>query len=259
MRFILFLIRMVAVALLTGVIHGAIRTGQILHIGGLHKKRPCGLIGLWGKGMTVIMGIKVHRVNERQDPLGDLVVANHLGFLDIPVLLSIYPAVFMIKAELARLPFSGRALRHERHIFVDRDSEASRNAARLDLSRALENGDRVIIFPEGRGAPGAERRPFKPYSFVAAKRLNKRVEVVALDYLPDRREMAWDIHKPMFPQFVALLGRPRTHVRVEFLSVRVPEDPVAEAAYFKNLIEQKMMTVDREREAREGRLATTRS
>ena len=41
--------------------------------------------------------------NERSGPLGDIVVSNHLGFLDVPVLLSIYPAVFMIKDEIGRL------------------------------------------------------------------------------------------------------------------------------------------------------------
>lgn len=251
MRYLLFLVRILAVVIWTGLVHGTMRLGQMLHIAGLHRKRPCHLIGLWGKGMVRIMGIKVQRVNNRYGPLGDLVVSNHLGFLDIPVLLSIYPAVFMIKDEIGRLPFSGRALRHERHIFVKRDSKTSRNAARLALSRALEDGDRVIVFPEGRGSPGGKRLPFKPYSFVAAKRLNKRIEVVALDYLPDRREMAWDIHKPMFPQFVALLGRPRTIVRVEFLAVYVPKDPMADAVYYKELIEQKMTAADQSREAKQ--------
>ena len=246
---------MTAIVLWTGILHGIMRIGQVFHLGGLHKRRPCFLVGLWGKGLVRIMGIKVHRVNERHGPPGDLVVANHLGFLDIPVLLSIYPAVFMIKAEMSRMRFAGRALRHERHIFVERDSEASRNAARIELSHALENGDRVIIFPEGRGSPGAERLPFKPYSFVAAKRLNKTVEVVALDYLPDRREMAWDIRKPMFPQFVSLLGRPKTHVSVTFLSVKVPDDPVREAVYFKELIEAWMVANDEKREVETRRVS----
>ncbi len=241
---LLFAIRMIAVILWTGMLHGLMRAGQLLRLGGLHRRRPCYLIGLWGRGLTRIMGIKVHRVNERSGPLGDLVVSNHLGFLDIPVLLSVFPAVFMIKDALRRVPFAGRALRHERHIFVKRDSEASRNRARLELTRALENGDRVIIFPEGRGSPGVERLPFKPYAFVAAKRLNKTVEVVALDYLPDRRELAWDISKPMFPQFVRLLGRPRTHVSIEFLKVYVPVDPVTEAAEFKAMIEERLAAND---------------
>lgn len=247
----LFFVRMLAIVIWTGVLHGTMRCGQILHLGGLHQKRPGYLIGLWGKGLTWIMGIKIHPVNERQGPLGDIVVSNHLGFLDVPVLLSFFPAVFIIKAELGRLPFSGRALRHQRHIFVERERNASRQNARLALSDALSKGDRVIIFPEGRGSPGAARLPFKPYSFVAAKRLNKTVEVVALDYLPDRRLLAWNIEKPMFPQFAALVGRPRTHVSIEFLSVKVPDDPIAEAAYFKNLIEEKLKANDRKRNGRQ--------
>jgi 1-acyl-sn-glycerol-3-phosphate acyltransferase len=235
---------MLAVVLWTGLVHSALRTGQLLHISGLHKRRPTGLIGLWGKGLARIMGIRVHRVNERSGPLGDIVVSNHLGFLDIPVLLSFFPAVFIIKDEIGRLPFSGRALRNQRHIFVKRESASSRNEARAGLDHALAHGDRVIIFPEGRGAPGAERLPFKPYAFVAAKRHHKTVEVVAIDYLPDRREMAWDIAKPMFPQFVRLLGRPRTHVSIAFLSVHIPKDPLSEAEHFRDLIERRLRAND---------------
>ena len=248
MSIYLFLIRMIAVVLWAGLVHSAIRIGQILHIAGLHRRRPTRLISLWGKGMTWIMGIEVHRVNDRSGPMGDIVISNHLGFLDVPLLLSIFPAVFIIKDEIGRIPFGGRALRNERHIFVKRDSESSRNEARAGLDHALENGDRVIIFPEGRGNPGAKRLPFKPYSFVVAKRLQKTVEVVAIDYLPDRSEYAWDIDKPMFPQFARLLGRPRTHVSIEFLSVHIPEDPIQEAEHFRSLIEQKLMANDAARE-----------
>lgn len=247
MRYFLFVVRIIAVVLWTGIVHGAIRFSQILHIGGLHLRRPTGLVGLWGKGMIRIMGIKIHRVNQRSGPMGDLIISNHLGFLDIPVLLSIFPAVFVIKDEIGRIPFSGRALRNQRHIFVKRQDPSSRNDARVDLNHALKHGDRVILFPEGRGSPGAHRLPFQPYSFVAAKRLRKTVEVVALDYLPDRQQMAWHINKPMFPQFVALLGRYRTHVSIEFLSVHVPEDPIQEAKDFKNQIEAKMLSRDEAR------------
>jgi 1-acyl-sn-glycerol-3-phosphate acyltransferase len=251
MKIFLFMLRMVAVVLWTGMVHGVIRFSQIFHIAGLHARRPTRLVGLWGKGMTHIMGIKVHRVNHRTGPMGDLVISNHLGFLDIPVLLSIFPAVFVIKDEIGRIPLSGRALRNQRHIFVKRQSLSSRNDARIDLNQALESGDRVIIFPEGRGSPGAKRLPFQPYSFVAAKRHGKTVEVVALDYLPDRQKVAWNIAKPMFGQFVALLGRPRTHVSIEFLSVHIPQDPIQEAEHFKTLIEQKLIANDAAREGRD--------
>jgi 1-acyl-sn-glycerol-3-phosphate acyltransferase len=248
----LFVVRMIAIAVWTLIVHGAMRFAQIFHIAGLHKKRPCGFIGFWGKGLAWIMGIKIHRVNERTGPLGDIVVSNHLGFLDVPLLLSFFPAIFIIKAEVGRLRFSGRALRNEKHIFVERGDVASMNQARQALSNALKDSARVIVFPEGRAAPGAERLPFKPYSFVAAKRLNKRLEVVAIDYLPDRSRFAWDIKKPMFPQFAALLGRPRTHVSIEFLWAGVPEDPVRDAERFKELIEQKLRENDARRERASG-------
>jgi hypothetical protein len=111
--------------------------------------------------------------------------------------------------------------------------------------------ERIIIFPEGYQSPGAERRPFKPFSFFEAERQGKKVELCVIDYLPDRSMLEWDRHKPMFPQLVDLFGRKRTYVSLEFFPSEVPEDPAEVAARYKDIAQSKLEEYDRERE--EGR------
>ena len=204
-------------------------------------------IGLWGKGLAYIMGVRVHKRNERSGPMGDIIIANHMGFLDIPILLSFFPAVFIIKMEMRRVFYFGRALEKQGHVFVDRKSLKSRHAARDGLIKVLKEGDRIIVFPEGRASPGAERLPFKPFSFAAAKRAGLRVEACVIDYLPNRKMLEWDINRGMIPQLVELLGRRRTHVSIEFFPAEYVEEPREMAERYHGFIQGCLESYDEER------------
>ena len=66
-------------------------------------------------------------------------VGNHISYLDIPLLLACAPELsFVAKQELSRWPIFGRGMRLAGTIFVQRNSPASRGAARESLRRALE-------------------------------------------------------------------------------------------------------------------------
>jgi 1-acyl-sn-glycerol-3-phosphate acyltransferase len=206
-------------------------------------------LSAWGAGFAWIMGVRVHKVNEPIRPMGDLIISNHMGFLDIPVMLASFPAVFVIKKELGQIPFFGKCLVKQRHIFVERDKSTSRQKAGKDIMKALKQGARVIVFPEGRGHPHAERLPFSPGSLAVAERLGKTVQGAVLDYLPDRRMLEWDINRAILPQVVDLFGRFRTHVSIEYLPPRLVNDARAEAESYRRLIESRLAEHDRERES----------
>jgi 1-acyl-sn-glycerol-3-phosphate acyltransferase len=208
-----------------------------------------GLMALWGRGLAWIMGVRIVERNQRSDPMGDIVIANHMGFLDVPLLLSRFPAVFIIKGEMRRVFYFGAALARQGHVFVDRGSEASRRSAREGVRRVLAAGERLIVFPEGRASPGAERRPFKPFCFVEAARQGKRVEACVIDYLPDRRQLEWDVERGMIPQLIELVGRRRTTLSIEYLGSWIPEDGVADAERYHRIIQDKLHTYDAERQA----------
>lgn len=208
------------------------------------KRRALELISLWGKGLAWIMGVRIKYLNRRDWPMGDVVIANHMGFLDVPALLSVFPAVFAIKMEMRRVPYFGAALEKEGHVFVERSDQKSRAAARQGLQKVLEDGDRIIIFPEGRASPGAERLPFKPFSFFEAARQHKRVEACVIDYLPDRRQLQWDVGRPTLPQLAKLFGRRYTEISLEFFPSEVPKNPEVTVARYHDLIESKLKAYD---------------
>ncbi len=204
---------------------------------------------IWGKGLAWIMGIKIHKKNERPELMGDMIISNHLGFLDVPIMLSLYPGVFAIKEEMKNVFFFGQALVKQGHIFVKRDDKFSKRKALVELMKVLKKNNRVIIFPEGKASPGAERLPFNPGSFLAAKKLDKTVEICVIDYLPDRSLLAWDVNKKTIPQLADLFGRKKIDVSVEFFEpVRIEEKPAEFAQKWHDIIQNRLEQNDRDRE-----------
>jgi 1-acyl-sn-glycerol-3-phosphate acyltransferase len=194
------------------------------------------------------MGVRIHKVNEQPMEMGDVVVANHMGFLDVLVLLTFFPSVFIIKHEMRKVPFFGKCLEHQGHVFVKRGDSTSRRAAGQGLVHVLERGDRIIVFPEGQASPGAARLPFKPFSFVAASRLGKTVQGCVIDYLPDRDALKWDNRRAMLPQLIELAGRKHTDVSIEFFPPEgVTGDPAEMAERYKDTIQARLEEHDLQR------------
>lgn len=216
------------------------------------NKRCLGALRLWGAGFSWIMGVRIHKKNRMPLPMGDLVISNHMGFLDIPILLASFPAVFVIKVELGRIFFFGKRLHEQGHIFVVREDNASRSSAGKELMKALRGGDRVIVFPEGRGTPGAERLPFAPGSLAVAERLQKNVQACIIDYLPNRKMLEWDVNRAIFPQLVDLFGRFRIHVSLEYLPAAPVTNAKDDAEKYRNFIEDRLKEHDQKNAVGQG-------
>lgn len=194
------------------------------------------------------MGIRIHQLNERTEPMGDLIVANHMGFLDIPVMSSFYPAIYVIKEE-ARKPFYfGEALAKGGHIFVNRDDKKSGTRTLINLLKVLKEKDRIIVFPEGRAWPKKERLPFKSAAFAAAKKYDKLVEGVVIDYLPSRKELEWDVTQSTLKQLAKLFGKRRIDISVEFFPAeKVEGTPDDYAQKWHDRVEERLAAYDAEK------------
>lgn len=94
---------------------------------------------------------------------------NHLSFLDVILLLSIFPVRFLSKAELASWPFIGWIARAVDTVFVNREDKESREKARTALV-GIHTFPAVAIFPEGGiFQPAHELKPFRYGAFEIAQ------------------------------------------------------------------------------------------
>jgi 1-acyl-sn-glycerol-3-phosphate acyltransferase len=88
-------------------------------------------------------------------------VANHLSWLDIPVIGGATGTAFVAKAELAKAPIVGWLARLNRTIFVERESRMA-VATQIDtMQQAIADAWSVTIFPEGTTTDGQSLLPFK--------------------------------------------------------------------------------------------------
>lgn len=173
-----------------------------------------------------IIGIEVVVVGAPQASPPTLFVGNHVSYLDIPVLASVFESSFVAKAEIARWPFFGWLARLQRSVFIERRSHhAVRH--RDSIAARLEQGDNLVLFPEGTSSDGIRVLPFKSALFsVAENQVNGRpltVQPFSIAYtrlggLPINRDWrplyAWygDMELPGHAWRVLGLGRVRVDV-----------------------------------------------
>ena len=157
-----------------------------------------------------------------------LFVANHVSYLDFIVLSSVLEATFVAKAEIAGWPILGILARLQRTLFVKR---LRRHVAeeRDEISKRLDAGERLILFPEGTSADGVHVLPFKSALFSVAKRAPGRpsltIQPVSLAYtqldgIPLNRALrpqyAWYGDMSLVPHMFKMLGLGKVTVEVNF-------------------------------------------
>ncbi len=125
----------------------------------------------WSKLMLRLLGIRVHvkhreRLQESRAAL--LVIANHLSYIDVLVIASIAPSLFVTSVELGNTLVLGILARLGGSIFVERRRASNLRQEIPIISRALSAGFRVALFPEGTTSSGSRVQPFKKSLFQAA-------------------------------------------------------------------------------------------
>lgn len=153
-------------------------------------------------------------------PKSGLLVANHLGYLDILTLSSVTPAIFVSKAEVRRWPVFGRLAAWGGTIFIQRGRRLHVGAVNREIQAALDDGALVAVFPEGTSSDGTDVLPFRASLLEPALRGGHEISVAWLHYeLPggDARQEAcyWGDHV-FFPHLLNLLGKKSVHATLRF-------------------------------------------
>jgi 1-acyl-sn-glycerol-3-phosphate acyltransferase len=104
--------------------------------------------------VCAILGVRIHEVGRRMHEHPLLIVANHCSWLDIPVITSVAPVVFVAKSEVAAWPVIGLLARLQRTVFVDRARRHKTRDVNAAIAQRLAEGDPVLLFGEGTSSDG---------------------------------------------------------------------------------------------------------
>ncbi|NBO38457.1 1-acyl-sn-glycerol-3-phosphate acyltransferase [bacterium] len=182
---------------------------------------------LWQSGIRVTTAI--------QDPPSRhsarvVIVANHVNYLDVVLMNSLRPCVFLAKTEIGQWPLFGWVARSLGCVFVKRDSLMARANALRHCLTTVRNSD-LALFPEG--TTTQLRLPqlqawTRGHAWVARKAGVDAVLCLALEY-EDHEQLAWIDDMSLFPHLMKTLSRPTTRVKITGAWVPVAGSHTAKA------------------------------
>jgi 1-acyl-sn-glycerol-3-phosphate acyltransferase len=145
----------------------------------------------WSRFACRVLGVRV--TTRGSMPASGLLVCNHLSYLDVVVLSSIRPCVFVAKRDVAAWPLFGWLARAAGTIFVDREHRLSSPAV-VDLVRVtIASGSVVVLFPEGTSSDGSTVLPFKSALLEAAVQVRCPVAAAAIEYALNHGSVADEV------------------------------------------------------------------
>ena len=111
----------------------------------------------------------------------NLYISNHLSYIDIPILGSMYPVRFVAKSEVENWPLFGFLAKLGRTIFISRNRSESLNQ-KNKIFKSLSSDEKVFIFPEGTTSDGNRVLDFKSSSFSALEGQNLIIQPIVIVY-----------------------------------------------------------------------------
>jgi 1-acyl-sn-glycerol-3-phosphate acyltransferase len=116
-----------------------------------------------------------------------LIVANHVSWLDVPVLGSIEPMTFLAKSEVGAPALGGRLARLQGIILVERGRRRCIPSVNAEMARTMAAGEPVVMFAEATTGDGNRILPFRSSHFEAIRAAARTagaavIQPVFLDY-----------------------------------------------------------------------------
>jgi len=222
---------------------------------------------LFNKITRLLLGIKVKITGKRSvlRKRGFFFVCNHLSYLDGIVTSSLSPLVFIGKSELKRWPILGMMVSLSGTIFVNRINPVNIHRELRKITRILNSGVNVILFPEGTSGSGRALLPFKSSFFAAPIETGCYVVPLAIRYTQIKSQKVTEENKDyvywygdmeLVPHLFGVLGLKSIEVEIKVCNpVYIPENYRRENTSFhrkrisqisKRIIEESIKCADLE-------------
>jgi 1-acyl-sn-glycerol-3-phosphate acyltransferase len=135
----------------------------------------------WARNMLKGIGVEL-RIEGAPIASGALILANHISWLDVLVIASLTPAMFVAKSEVRRWPAIGWLAARAETLFLRRASGRSLLAVKNRIAKLLLEGRSVALFPEATTTEGETVLPFRSGMLQAAVDGDRPVQAIALAY-----------------------------------------------------------------------------
>jgi lyso-ornithine lipid O-acyltransferase len=144
-----------------------------LHLAG---RRPLSV--RYYRALCAMLRVHIRVVGTPMRDRPTLILANHVSWLDIPVISAVMPVAFIAKREVASWPIVGIAAKLLRTVFVDRERRARTSEAAAEIAQRLTEGDPVVLFAEGTSSDGNRVLAFRSALVGAVTQLDGKHQVM---------------------------------------------------------------------------------
>ena len=143
-----------------------------------------------------------------------LIVSNHLSYLDVLIVSSLFPSYFITSLDMKHAGFLGHICKMAQCVFVNRKSRSNISNEIQDINDKLLNEANVVLFPEATSTNGEQVLPFKKSMFQAAIDTNVATLPLCLNYqniddeslnIFNRDKVCWYGDMSFFPHFIEFL------------------------------------------------------
>lgn len=170
-------------------------------------------------GVAWIAGVEL-TYKGRKAPGRVFLLANHVSWIDIPVLAAATGTAFVGHDGLASMPVLKWLCKMADTVFVARHDRASVARQVEDVRTALFDTGALTIFPEGTTSDGTGLLPFKSSLLSAFEPIPPGITIqpVVLHYGPEAPQIAWVGDEHGLDNFLRILARGRiVRIEVHFL------------------------------------------
>ena len=161
-------------------------------------------------------------------PAAGFLVSNHLSYLDILVLSSITPAIFVSKSEVRGWPVFGWIARRAGTLFIERAKRSDVARVNDEAERLLDAGMLLVVFPEGTSSDGREVLPFKSSLLEPIVGHRHPLSVAHISYEVEDGDAGEDVcywgDMTFGPHLLKLLTKRRVFASVTFTAVERSAD-----------------------------------
>ena len=135
----------------------------------------------WARSFVRISKMRIKVVG--QPPSAPFfLVTNHLSYTDVPALRAVVGSVFVAKSEVGEWFLAGRICRDMGTIFIDRTNRRDIPRAGAEIIKRFEQGEGVVVFPEGTSTVGETVLPFNSSFFEFAAKARLPVSYASITY-----------------------------------------------------------------------------
>jgi 1-acyl-sn-glycerol-3-phosphate acyltransferase len=186
------------------------------------RERRWRAIQRWSVGVCRIVCLEVRVIGapaQVEQPI--LAVANHVSWLDIPTIHSVWRVRFVAKSEVRRWPAIGWLADRAGTLFIER--QRRRHAASINraIHEAFAAGDAIAVFPEGTTSDGNELLRFHASLLQPAVDEAALVMPIALRYLTEDGKVdvtpSYIGDRSLLESVIAVVSAPRLRAALHFL------------------------------------------